>query len=100
MAIKHKLKGMIYSPAPSLSYQCHIAAEHLKVKPKSAIDLWTKCMLVSFFVSPGVGLFVDNVFREDKCKSLAIVVTGITVCVLVICLASLVKGSSFAIRVY
>ena len=56
-------------------------------------------MLVSFFVSPGVGLFVDNVFREDKCKSLAIAVTGITVFVLVICLASLVKGLSFAIEV-
>jgi len=53
-------------------------------------------MLVSFFVSPGVGLFVDNVFREDKCKSLAIAVTGITVFVLIICLASLVKGLSFA----
>ena len=49
-------------------------------------------MLVSFFVSPGVGLFVDNVFREDKCKSLAIAVTGITAFVLIICLASLVKG--------
>lgn len=55
-------------------------------------------MLVSFFVSPGVGLFVDNVFREDKCKSLAIAVTGITVFVLIICLASLVKGWSLAIR--
>ena len=59
---------------------------------ESAVDLWTKCMLVSFFVSPGVGLFVDNVFREDKCKSLAIAVTGITAFVLIICLASLVKG--------
>ena len=74
--------------------------EHYRIKPKSAIDLWTKCMLVSFFVSPGVGLFVDNVFREDKCKSLAIAVTGITVFVLIICLASLVKGLSFATRVY
>ena len=57
-------------------------------------------MLVSFFVSPGVGLFVDNVFREDKCKSLAIAATGITVFVLIICLASLVKGLSFEIRVH